>query len=219
MKIVLFGPPGSGKGTQAKFIEEDLGVPHISTGDIFRRELQMSGPYGARGRMEEMPLGLQAKRYMDAGELVPDQLVVVMVQERLKGDDVTKGFILDGFPRTVPQARALDTITDVDVVLNIQVEDEVLVERLTSRRSCKDCGYVYNLMFQPPATEGKCDKCGGDLIQRGDDKEDTVRNRLQVYKDQSLPVEDFYSDKGILRNVDGTGDIKVIRERVKEALK
>jgi adenylate kinase len=208
MRIVLFGPPGSGKGTQAKYIEEELKVPQISTGDIFRRELR-----------ERTPLGLKAKGYMDSGGLVPDAVVVDMVKGRLERDDVRKGYILDGFPRTVPQAEALSGFSRVDVVLNIKVKDEILIGRLTSRRSCRECGKVYNLQFQPPRKEGTCDACGGALVQRDDDKEATVKNRLRVYKEQSIPVEEYYRKRSLLRDIDGSGSIDEIRASVKKALK
>lgn len=206
MKIIMFGPPGTGKGTQAKMISGKYDIPHISTGDIFRENVS--------GKTE---LGMDAKAYMDKGELVPDEITIGMVRDRLFRDDCMKGYILDGFPRTVEQARALDKIDSVTHVINLETSDEIIIKRLTSRRQCKKCGAIYGIDI-PPKAEGICDKCGGKLYQRDDDKEDAIRNRLEVYKKQTMPVLKFYSEKGILHEVDGEEPIPVIFENIVKIL-
>ena len=204
MRLVFLGAPGAGKGTQAKKLVEKYGIPQISTGDLLRAAV-------AQGTA----LGKEAKSYMDRGELVPDQVVLGMVKERLSQDDCKKGFILDGFPRNVAQAEALDKMLaemniPLDLALNIDVPFEDLMKRLTGRRTCKSCGQMYNIYYSPPKVEGKCDKCGGDLFQRDDDKEETIKKRLDVYKAQTEPLIDYYSKKGILKSVSGTGSIDEI---------
>jgi adenylate kinase len=201
MKLVLMGAPGAGKGTQAERIVEKYGIPHISTGDMFRAAI--------KGGTE---LGLKAKSYMDAGNLVPDEVTIGIVQDRLSKDDCVKGFLLDGFPRTVTQAEALETILDelnrpLDFAVNIDVPKDNLMERLTGRRICKSCGATYHLFFNPPKQEGTCDKCGGELYQRPDDNEETVGRRLEVYMQQTKPLLDFYEEKGYLKNIDGDQEI------------
>jgi adenylate kinase len=201
MNLVLMGLPGAGKGTQAERIVDKYDIPHISTGDMFRAAMK-----------EETELGLQAKSFIDKGELVPDEVTIGIVRERLGKNDCQKGFLLDGFPRTVAQADALEGILSdlnkqIDYVINIQVNKDILMERLTGRRICKQCGATYHLVFNPPANEGKCDKCGGELYQRADDNEETVANRLEVNLQQTQPLLDFYNEKGYLRNIDGEQDI------------
>ncbi|WP_099352756.1 adenylate kinase [Fredinandcohnia onubensis] len=212
MNLVLMGLPGAGKGTQAEKIVEKYNIPHISTGDMFRAAIK-----------DGTELGLQAKSFMDKGELVPDEVTIGIVRERLSKEDCNNGFLLDGFPRTVPQAEALEAIlTDldkkIDYVINIEVNSEILLERLTGRRICKECGSTYHLVFNPPSQEGKCDKCGGELYQRADDNEETVGTRLQVNIEQSKPLLDFYQEKGYLRNINGQQDINKVFGDVEELL-
>ena len=201
MKLVLLGPPGAGKGTQAAGIIKKYNIPHISTGDIFRKNIG-----------EGTELGKKAKEYMDKGLLVPDELVVAIVKDRLSEDDCKQGFLLDGFPRTVCQADSLDIELkglgySLDRVLNIDVDKEELIERAVGRRICKDCGATYHIKFNPTKQEGKCDACGGDLYQRDDDTTETVTKRIEVYLEQTQPLIDYYTKKGILSNVDGKQDI------------
>ncbi|MEA3424380.1 MAG: adenylate kinase [Bacillota bacterium] len=201
MKLVLLGPPGAGKGTQAASIVEKYNVPHISTGDIFRKNLK-----------EGTKLGLEAKGYMDRGELVPDSLVVDIVIDRLSNDDVVNGYLLDGFPRTVVQAESLNEYLEknedsLDFVLNIKVDSNVLIERAVGRRICKNCGATYHVKFNQPMIEGVCDKCGGQLYQRADDNEETVANRIKVYMDETSPLIDYYRKKELLIDIDGQKDI------------
>ncbi|AIY89462.1 adenylate kinase [Geoglobus acetivorans] len=212
MNLILLGPPGAGKGTQAKRIVEKYGIPQISTGDMLRDAV-------AKGT----ELGKKAKEYMDKGELVPDEVVIGIVKERLMQPDCESGFILDGFPRTINQAEALDDILDemnrrIDAVINIAVPDEEILKRIVYRRICKECGAVYNLIYSPPKVDGKCDKCGGDLYQRDDDKEETVKERLRVYREQTAPLIDYYSRKGSLKNVDGTKNIEEVWNQIVELL-
>ncbi|MEK5062040.1 adenylate kinase [Cytobacillus sp. FSL R5-0596] len=204
MNLVLMGLPGAGKGTQAEKIVQKYGIPHISTGDMFRAAIK-----------DETDLGLKAKSFMDKGELVPDEVTIGIVRERLSKDDCEKGFLLDGFPRTVAQADALESILSdlnkkINYVINIDVDQSILMERLTGRRICKDCGATYHLVFNPPAKDGVCDRCGGELYQRADDNEATVQNRLDVNIKQTKPLLDFYETKGYLRNIDGQQDINKV---------
>jgi len=201
MNIIFMGPPGAGKGTQAKLIVDKYNIPHISTGDIFRAAIK-----------NETKLGLEAKSYMDAGKLVPDDLTNRIVEERLQDEDVKNGFLLDGYPRTVGQAEALAKVLlaknqQVDVAINIEVPFEVLMERLTARRICKDCGAVYNVIFEPSKVEGICDVCGGELYQRSDDNEEAGRARLETYLKQTTPLINYYDDQGCLATVDGNREI------------
>nr|4QBI_A Chain A, Adenylate kinase [Geobacillus stearothermophilus]4QBI_B Chain B, Adenylate kinase [Geobacillus stearothermophilus] len=212
MNLVLMGLPGAGKGTQAEKIVEAYGIPHISTGDMFRAAMK-----------EGTPLGLQAKQYMDRGDLVPDEVTIGIVRERLGKDDCERGFLLDGFPRTVAQAEALEEILEdigrkIDYVIHIDVRQDVLMERLTGRRICRNCGATYHLIFHPPAKPGVCDKCGGELYQRADDNEETVAKRLEVNMKQMKPLLDFYEQKGYLRNVNGEQDIEKVFADVRELL-
>jgi adenylate kinase len=212
VNIVLMGLPGAGKGTQAEKIVEKYGIPHISTGDMFRAAMK-----------EETELGLKAKSFMDKGELVPDEVTIGIVRERLSREDCHKGFLLDGFPRTVAQADALESMLadlgkKIDYVINIQVDKEVLMERLTGRRICKNCGATYHLVFNPPSKEGVCDRCGGELYQREDDNAETVQNRLDVNIKQTQPLLDFYQDKGYLVNIDGQRDINDVFSEIDELI-
>lgn len=212
MRIVLLGAPGAGKGTQAKILIEKYGMPQISTGDLLRAAV-------AAGT----PLGKEAKSYMDKGELVPDSVVLGMVEERLKQDDCKKGYILDGFPRNTAQAEALDKMLaslnmSLTAALSVDVPFEDLMKRLTGRRTCKSCGQMYNIYFKAPAKEGVCDKCGGELFQRDDDKEATIKKRLEVYTAQTEPLIGYYRNKGILKSVSGTGTIDEIFKKVTEVL-
>ncbi len=211
MNIILLGPPGAGKGTQAKKISEHFSLPHISTGDILRENIS-----------NNTSLGLKAKSYMSRGELVPDELLITIVKDRLSRKDCSEGFMLDGYPRTIPQADALQMILTesgkkLDAVLNISVGDEELVKRLSGRRMCK-CGASYHISFNPPKKDGVCDACNEKLYQRDDDKAEAVRNRLFVYKKQTQPLIDYYDKKGILRTIDGGKDIPRIFEDVKAVL-
>ncbi|ANX10562.1 adenylate kinase [Fictibacillus halophilus] len=212
MYLVLMGLPGAGKGTQAERIVEKYGIPHISTGDMFRAAIK-----------EETPLGLEAKSYMDAGNLVPDEVTIGIVRDRLSKKDCEKGFLLDGFPRTVAQAEALEEITQelsrkIDYVLNISVDSDKLMQRLTGRRICQTCGSTYHVIFNPPKVEGVCDKDGGTLIQRQDDNEETVRNRLDVNMKQAKPLLDFYGDKGYLKNINGDQDIDKVFQDIDQLI-
>ncbi|MGC9399629.1 MAG: adenylate kinase [Anaerolineae bacterium] len=210
--IILLGPPASGKGTQAEQLQEALGLPHVASGDLFRYNLK-----------NETELGLKAKTYMEKGALVPDDITIGMVMERLDRPDCDDGALLDGFPRTIAQAEALDKAlaekgTEVTRVLNIVVPDEVLVERVTGRRLCRDCGASYHVKFNPPQTPGVCDKCGGELYQRKDDTEETVRKRVAVYWEQTSPLIDYYRAKGILVDVDGDQPIEDVTRALMDAV-
>jgi len=212
MNVILLGPPGAGKGTQAKMLVEEYQIPQISTGDILRAAVK-----------EGSPLGKEAKACMDKGDLVPDSVVIGIVEERIQQPDCAKGYMLDGFPRTVPQAEALDGMlknlsSQIDHVVSIEVANEELVGRLTGRRTCRDCGVGFHVIFDPPEQEGVCDKCGGELYQRDDDNVETVSSRLEVYESQTLPLIDYYGAQEKIRPIDGVGDIKEIFARVTQVL-
>ncbi|MFZ7132951.1 MAG: adenylate kinase [Eubacteriales bacterium] len=212
MRIILLGPPGAGKGTQAAKIVKSYDVPHISTGDIFRKNLK-----------EGSPLGLKAKEYMNKGLLVPDELVVDLVKDRLTDEDCSQGFMLDGFPRTVVQAEALegelkDLQIKLDAVINIEVDPKLLLKRLTGRRICKSCGSTYHIDFNPSKNVGHCDRCDGEIFQRDDDKEETVKKRLDVYKEQTKPLINYYENKGLLININGEGKIENVFNEISHAL-
>ncbi|WP_416829486.1 adenylate kinase [Ectobacillus polymachus] len=210
MNLILMGLPGAGKGTQAERIVAEYKIPHISTGDMFRAAIK-----------EGTELGLQAKSFMDKGELVPDEVTIGIVRERLSKEDCKKGFLLDGFPRTVAQASALEEIMQdlgkkIDYVLNIQVNPDLLLKRLTGRRICKSCGSTYHLIFNPPHNEGVCDKCGGELYQRSDDNEETVANRLEVNMKQTQYLLDFYGELGYVRSINGEQEIDTVFADIRE---
>ena len=212
MKIIMLGAPGAGKGTQAKKIAAKYGIPHISTGDIFRANIKNG-----------TELGKKAKTYMDQGLLVPDELVVDLVVDRVNQDDCTNGYVLDGFPRTIPQAEALTEALEkmgqkVDFAIDVNVPDENIVKRMGGRRACVTCGATYHMVYAPTKKEGICDTCGGELILRDDDKPETVQKRLNVYHDQTQPLIDYYTSQGILRTVDGTVDIDDVFRAIKEFL-
>lgn len=207
MKISLFGPPGAGKGTQARFIVEKFSIPQISTGDLLRAQVR-SGT----------DLGIKAKEYMDRGALVPDEVVIGMLRERISDNDCENGFILDGFPRSLSQAEALKEIVTLDAVINIKVNEEALIRRITGRRMCPDCGATYHIDFAPPRKEGICDRCGAELYQRDDDREETVRKRIEVYRSQTEPLAEFYREEGILKDIDGNRSIEEISGDIIEFL-
>jgi adenylate kinase len=212
MRIILLGPPGAGKGTQAKLLIERLGIPQISTGDMLRAAVKAG-----------TPLGAEAKAYMDRGGLVPDAVIIGLVRERLQVPDCSRGYILDGFPRTVAQAEALETTLEelhlsLDRVLCLEVPSEDLVSRIAGRRTCRNCGAMYHLRFSPSKREGVCDACGGETYQRDDDREETVRQRLLVYEEQTAPLIRFYDRRGLLRRIPGTGEIAEIFSRMVKSL-
>jgi adenylate kinase len=212
MRAVLVGAPGAGKGTQAKSLAEHYGIPHISTGDIFRAHLAA-----------ETGLGLRAKHFMDAGELVPDEVTVDIMRDRLAQPDTVAGFLLDGFPRTVPQAESLRVMlgelgTPLDVVLELQVDADEVVRRLSGRRTCSNCGHIWHVDFDPPQNPGICDLCGGELVQRDDDLPATILRRLEVYAEQTAPLVGFYSDTGLLRSIPAAGAPDEITKRAIDAL-
>ena len=202
MKIIMLGAPGAGKGTQAKMIAEKYSIPHVSTGDIFRANIKNG-----------TDLGKQAKEYMDAGKLVPDELTVKILLDRVAQDDCKNGYVLDGFPRTIPQAEVLEDALNklgdkIDFAVNVDVPDENIVRRMSGRRACLKCGATYHIEHIPPKQEGICDTCGSELVLRDDDKPETVLNRLKVYHDQTQPLIDFYTERNVLKTVDGTRDMK-----------
>ncbi|MCF6465283.1 adenylate kinase [Clostridium sp. Cult2] len=212
MRLILLGPPGAGKGTQASAIVKKYDIPHISTGDIFRANIKMG-----------TELGEKAKSFMDKGLLVPDELVISIVKDRLMEDDCKEGFLLDGFPRTLSQGEALDKELiemglKLDRVINLEVEKEVLIERAIGRRVCKDCGSTYHIKFSPPKEENICDSCGGQLFQRDDDKVETIEKRIQVYLNQTKPLIDYYTEKGLILNVDGTKPIDLLFKDIIDSL-
>ncbi len=210
--LILLGAPGAGKGTQAKRLVAQLRIPQISTGDILRAK-----------RNDRGPLAEKLKEIMASGQLVPDEIVVEIIQERLQNDDAADGFILDGFPRTVGQADALDHMLEklgrrISHVILVDVPESLLLERLTGRRVCRACGDEYHVSFKPPRAEGVCDKCGGELYQRDDDREETIRKRLQEFHEKTAPLVDYYTRKGMLRRIDGTGEIEAIGARISSLL-
>ena len=212
MKIIMLGAPGAGKGTQAKRIAEKYQIPHISTGDIFRSNIK-----------EGTELGMKAKQFMDQGLLVPDELVVDLVVDRVKQEDCKNGYVLDGFPRTIPQAEALDkALTDLgekmDYAIDVDVPDENIVRRMSGRRACVGCGATYHLEYAPTKAEGICDVCGAELVLRDDDKPETVQKRLAVYHEQTQPLIDYYKEKGVLHSVDGTKDMEEVFQSITEIL-
>ncbi len=208
MRLVFIGPPGIGKGSYASELSKRYGIPHISTGDIFREEIKRGSE-----------LGRLVKEYVERGELVPDEIVIEVVRRRLSMDDCKRGFILDGFPRTLRQAIELDRIVKIDLVLNFVAPDEVIIERLSGRRICRNCGAIYHIKFRPPRVPGKCDVCGGELYQREDDKPEVIRHRLEVYREQMRPIIEYYREKGILVDVDATGPVEDVVRRCIEVLR
>jgi adenylate kinase len=213
VRLVLVGPPGAGKGTQAQFIAQHLGVPQISTGDIFRANVSQG-----------TPLGLEAKAYMDRGDLVPDDVTVNMVRDRLAEEDAKEGFLLDGFPRTVPQAQTLDDMLadtgfKLDVVLELVVDDDEVIRRLSGRRTCRTCNHIWHVDFDPPTTAGVCDIDGGELYQRDDDRAETIANRLAVYAEATRPLVNYYAGRGLLVGVDATGPVDDVTARAIDALR
>lgn len=211
MRLLFLGSPGAGKGTQARELAAELGVPQVATGDMLREALA-----------QKTPLGLEAKRYMDAGALVPDEVVIGLIAERLREPDAERGFILDGFPRTIPQAEGLDRLLKdlgqgLDRVVYFDVSEPELRRRLTGRRSCPRCQAIFHLVSAPPRVEGRCDRCGSELVQREDDREATVRKRLEVYARQTAPLLDYYRDRHLLVSVTGEGDITAIRRAIRDA--
>lgn len=212
MKIIMLGAPGAGKGTQAKQIAKTYGVPHISTGDIFRANIK-----------EGTELGKKAQGYMDQGLLVPDELVCDLVVDRIHKDDCKEGYVLDGFPRTIPQANALDAALaengeKIEFAIDIEVPDKNIIRRMSGRRSCKDCGAIFHVVYNPPKKEDECDVCGGELVLRDDDKEETVKKRLDVYHEQTAPLIEHYKEAGSLYEIDGTQDIEVVFDKIKSIL-
>jgi len=212
MNLILFGPPGAGKGTQAKFIVDSFNIPQISTGDMLRSAVK-----------EQTPLGLVAKQLMESGSLVPDDVVLGIVRERVVLPDCVNGFVLDGFPRTIPQADALELILGqmnkgIDHVISLDVDNAAIVERLSGRRTCPSCGMGFHLVYDPPKVAGRCDSCGAALIQREDDREETVKNRLAVYEQQTEPLKAYYEQAGLLRHVDGGGAIQDIQHQIKKVI-
>ena len=213
MRIVLVGPPGAGKGTQAQFIASHLAIPRISTGDIFR--------YNVTNNTD---LGRKAKEFMDRGDLVPDEVTVAMVRDRLAEDDTQEGFLLDGFPRNVPQAETLKKMLSewdvkLSVVLELVVDEDEVVRRLSGRRTCRRCERVQHVLYDPPARKGICDDCGGELFQRDDDSEETIRHRLVVYAEQTAPLISFYADENVLIGIDATGPVEEVTSRAMAALR
>jgi adenylate kinase len=213
VRVVLVGPPGAGKGTQAQFIASHLAIPKVSTGDIFRYNVSVG-----------TELGRQAKSFMERGDLVPDEVTVAMVASRLQEDDALSGFLLDGFPRNVPQAETLkkmmaDWGMRLDLVLELVVDHDEVIRRLSGRRTCRKCGRVWHVAFDPPSVPGKCDECGGELFQRDDDREETIRHRLEVYEQQTQPLISYYADEGILLGIDATGPVEDVTDRALLALR
>jgi adenylate kinase len=212
LRVVLLGPPGAGKGTQAKLLQEKFEACQVSTGDILRNAVA-----------DQSPLGKESSEYIKRGALVPDSIIVKLVTQRLKQEDCAKSFILDGFPRTISQAQSLEDMlkkmgSELHSVLSVQVPHDVIVARLAGRRTCKNCGALYHLSFDPTSQEGVCDRCGGELRQRDDDREETISERLKVYDAQTAPLINYYRQRGLLREIDGVGNVEAIRDRVIRAL-
>lgn len=207
MRMMLLGAPGAGKGTQAQHLSGEIGIPQISTGDMLRSAVA-----------DQTPMGLEAKHFMDLGQLVPDEVVIGIVEERLTADDCAEGYILDGFPRTVPQAVALNSFARLEAVVDVQVPETELVSRLCGRRTCKSCGAIFHVVSSPPSRDGICDRCEGDLYQRSDDNEDSIRERLGQYKSKTAPLSDWYEERGVLKRVDGTGQPSEVYARIATAL-
>ena len=212
MKLILLGPPGGGKGTQAKFLVKKYSIPQISTGDMLRANVR-----------DQTALGIEAQNYMNEGRLVPDEVILGMIDSRLKEDDCKNGYILDGFPRTIPQAEGLDKLLksnghNLDCALVLDVKHEAIIDRLSARRSCKGCGRVYNLVFDPPEVDNTCGTCQDELYQREDDKEDTIKNRLKIYDEQTSPLIEYYKNKNLTKHVDASGDIHDVKANLIEVL-
>lgn len=212
MYYILMGPPGAGKGTQAEKLAKELNIPHISTGDMFRSAIR-----------NETELGKKLKEYLDSGNLVPDDITIAVVKERLQDKDCERGFMLDGFPRTVSQAEALDEVMagilkKLDATIYINASEEMLIERLTGRRSCEKCGTVYHVRFSPPKNDSKCDLCSGDIYQRSDDTVETVKTRYKVYMENTQPLIDYYRSKGILKEINGDQPVETVYEDIKKAI-
>ncbi|MHA1975626.1 MAG: adenylate kinase [Candidatus Hodarchaeales archaeon] len=207
MKLIVLGAPGSGKGTQAKFISQIYNIPQVSTGDLLREAVS-----------QKTPLGNKAKAFMNTGNLVPDAIVLELLKERLMKDDCSEGFILDGYPRNITQANELGKITDIDLVINISIDYGLLVTRITGRRTCRECGAIFHIEFNPPTNEGNCNKCSGELFQRSDDTEETVRKRLNTYENQTKPLIEYYTSQRILHTLISDGTIEEMRQKVKNLL-
>lgn len=209
MNLIMFGPPGGGKGTYSSRISEKYGIPHIATGDIFRREVKRGGE-----------LGKKVEEYLDRGDLVPDEIVNEVVKKRLSESDCENGFVLDGYPRTLPQAKALDKIVDIDLVINLDVAEKVIIDRLSNRRICRDCGEIYNLKSMPSEKEGVCDKCGGELYQRSDDKPEVIRKRLDTYEEDIRPIIEYYREKDLVVDIVAREEkpVKVMMQKIYAAL-
>jgi adenylate kinase len=207
MKVIFLGAPGVGKGTYADRVIEKYHIPHISTGDILRDAVE-----------KQTELGKKAKEYMDAGKLVPDDVIIGLMDERLKKDDCIKGYVLDGFPRTIPQAEALGKIQEVDNVINFNAPDELIIKRLSGRRTCRKCNAIYHIKNIPPKNEGICDKCGGELYQRDDEKPDVIKHRLEIYKKQTAPLINYYKEKGLLTAIDASRPPEEVVEEIVKLL-
>ena len=212
MRLIFIGPPGVGKGTQAKLVKKYLGIVHLSTGDILRAEIAQA-----------TPLGIKAKSYIDKGHLVPDNELLNIMSKRLNEDDATKGYLLDGYPRTIPQAEGLDNFLDemnqkINAAVSIELDDESIIKRLSSRRFCNECGNITNLLFNPPKIDDQCDKCSGQLLQRSDDSKGVIIERLEVYNKQTAPLLEYYKEKHLIKKIDGSGNIDNVYQLILKAL-